>query len=148
MTRQTSEAMIARLKGFQGEKLTSYPDPGTGGAPWTVGVGHAGPDVRPGMTITPAESTRLLRADLAKFEAGVNALAPVTTQGQFDALVSFAFNVGLANFKGSTLLKKHNAGDYAGAAAQFPLWNKAAGKVLPGLVKRRAAEAQIYRGQA
>ena len=100
------------------------------------------------MTITPAESTRLLRADLAKFEAGVNALAPVTTQGQFDALVSFAFNVGLANFKGSTLLKKHNAGDYAGAAAQFPLWNKAAGKVLPGLVKRRAAEAQIYRGQA
>lgn len=146
MTRHISDQMIAKIKGFEGEKLAAYPDPGTGAAPWTIGVGHTGPDVRPGMTITAAQSTNLLRADLAKFEAGVAALAPTTTQGQFDALVSFAFNVGLTNLKGSTLLRKHNAGDYAGAADQFALWNKAAGKVLPGLVKRRAAEAQIYRG--
>lgn len=146
MQRHVSDGLIAALKGFEGVRLAAYPDPATGGDPWTIGVGHTGPDVRQGMTITSDEADRLLRADLAKFENGVANLAPVTSQGQFDALVSFAFNVGLGNLKTSTLLKKHNVGDYDGAAAQFGAWVNAAGKKMPGLVTRRAAEARIYRG--
>lgn len=144
--RTMSDQGIAALKGFEGEKLTAYPDPATGGDPWTIGVGHTGADVHKGLTITAAQSDALLRKDLAKFETGVNAAAPKTTQAQFDALVSFAFNVGLGNLESSTLLRKHNAGDYDGAAAQFAVWNKAAGKVMAGLTKRRAAEARMYKG--
>lgn len=144
--RTMSEQGRAVLKGYEGIRLTAYPDPGTGGDPWTIGVGHTGPDVHKGLTITVAEADDLLRQDLARFEAAVNRLAPKTTQPQFDALVSFAFNVGEGNLASSTLLKKHNAGDYDGAAAQFAVWNKAAGKVLPGLVKRRASEARVYKG--
>ena len=144
--RTTSEQGRAAIKGYEGIRLTAYPDPGTGGDPWTIGVGHTGTDVHKGLTITVAQADDLLRQDLARFETAVNRLAPKTTQPQFDALVSFAFNVGEANLASSTLLKKHNAGDYDGAAAQFALWNKAAGKVLPGLVKRRASEARLYKG--
>lgn len=144
--RRVSDALIGVLKGFEGVRLTAYPDPATNGDPWTIGVGHTGPDVRKGLTITATRADELLRADLAKFETGVEALAPKTTQGQFDALVSLAFNIGLGNLGSSTLIKLHNAGDYAGAAEQFGRWNKAAGKVMAGLTRRRAAEAQIYKG--
>lgn len=143
-----SAAGIALIKEFEGLGLKAYPDPASGGHPWTVGVGHTGPDVRPGLVITEADADRLLTADLATFEAGVAACAPITTQSQFDALVAFAFNVGLANLQSSMLLKKHRAGDYDGAAGQFAAWNKAGGKVMAGLTRRRAAEARLYRGLA
>jgi len=146
--RMTSATGIAAIKAHEGVVLKAYPDPASGGDPWTIGVGHTGPDVVKGLVITAARADELLRADLARFERAVNRLAPKTTQCQFDALVSLAFNVGEANLASSTLLKMHNAGDYDGAAGQFARWNKAAGKVMPGLTKRRADEARRYKGLA
>jgi len=139
----TSERGKSLIRDFEGERLTAYPDPATGGEPWTIGVGHTG-GVKRGDTITKAQSDAFLSADLKRFENAVNRLAPKTTQNQFDALVSFAFNLGEGNLSSSTLLKMHNAGDYAGAAKQFVRWNKAAGKVMAGLTRRREAEAALY----
>lgn len=144
--RTTSPAGIAAIKAHEGVVLKAYPDPASGGDPWTIGVGHTGPDVIKGLVITAARADELLRADLGRFERAVNRLAPKTTQGQFDALVSLAFNVGETNLASSTLLKMHNAADYDGAAGQFARWNRAAGKVMPGLTKRRADEARQYKG--
>jgi lysozyme len=89
----------------------------------------------------------ILRRDLEHFERGVERLCGSCTEGQFDGLVSFAFNLGLGALEGSTLRKLHNAGQFAAAANQFLRWNKAGGRVLPGLTKRRAAEADLYRGK-
>lgn len=135
------------LKHFESLSLKSYPDPATGGTPWTNGWGHTGPDVKPGQVITQVKAEELLDADLQRFEFGVLALLdrPVN-QGQFDALVSFSFNVGLGNLKTSTLLRMVNAGEMGNAAAQFSRWNKGAGKVMKGLIRRRAAEAALFTG--
>ena len=133
------------IKSYEGLRLNAYPDPATGGDPWTVGYGSTGPHVRKGLTITLAQAEELLRSDLRRFEDGVAACAPVTTANQFAALVSFAFNCGLGNLKSSTLLRLHNEGKYALAAEQFGRWNKAAGKVMNGLTRRRASEAALYR---
>lgn len=95
---------------------------------------------------TQAQCDARLEANLTSFSAQLSALlgtAP-TTQNQFDALVDFAYNLGIENLESSTLLRLHKQGDYAGAAAQFPLWDHADGKVLPGLQKRRAAEQALY----
>lgn len=155
---KTSAAGIALIKEFEGLELKAYPDPGSGGDPWTIGIGTTvypnGTKVQPGDVCTEAQAEDYLRHDLAKFEAAVVRLTRgKATQGQFDALVSFCYNVGadedsdtIAEGLGdSTLLRKHNAGDYDGAALEFAKWNKAAGKVLRGLTKRRAAEAALYR---
>lgn len=108
-------------------------------------MGHTGTDVKRGQTITKEQSQALLAADLARFEAAVNrACGGKVSQNQFDAMVSFAFNVGTNAFALSTLLRKHRSGDYEGAAKEFAHWTKGGGKVLPGLVKRRAAEAALY----
>lgn len=123
---------------WEGCELTAYQD--IVGV-WTIGVGHTGPDVHEGQTITKAEADRLLAADLRKAEA---VIPKDCTQAQFDAMVSLAFNVGNSAFSKSTLKKLHDKGDYAGAAAQFKRWNKAGGKVVGGLTKRRLAEAQMY----
>lgn len=139
-----SQAGIDLIKRFEGLRLKAYPDPATGGEPWTIGIGHTG-GVRPGDVITEARAEQLLRQDVGRFERAVARLCPITTQPQFDALVSFAFNVGEGNLESSTLRKLHNAGDYAGAAGQFERWNRAAGKIMTGLTRRRAAEAQLYR---
>lgn len=130
--------------------MKAYPDPATGGEPITIGYGHTQPGLKLGVVWTQAQADAALEADLARFARGVwNAIGEKeTTQNRFDALVSFAFNVGLGNLLSSTLLRKHVAGDYAGAADQFIRWNKAAGKVLNGLTRRREAEAKLYRGQA
>jgi lysozyme len=141
----TNAAGLKIIKDAEGLRLNAYPDPGTGGAPWTIGYGHTGPDVHPGLTITSERATELLAADLARFELAVSSLCPVTTENQFSALVSFAYNLGPGALKGSTLCRLHNEGRYIEAAAQFQRWNKAAGQVLPGLTKRRAAEAALYR---
>jgi lysozyme len=136
------------VKQFEGCVLKAYPDPGSGGDPWTIGYGHTGPEVKRGLVWTQAQADAALQSDLAHFDHGVSALlgSSPATQGQFDALVSFAFNVGLGNLKNSTLLRKHIAHDYDGAAGQFARWNKASGRVMNGLVKRRTAEARVYRG--
>ena len=143
--KQYSKNGLHLTEQFEGCKLTAYPDPGTGGAPWTIGYGHTGPDVHPGLTITQEQAENYLMQDVAKAAADVNAKVTVEiTQGEFDALVDFAFNCGCGNLNGSTLLKKLNAGDYEGAAHEFEKWDMAAGKHMAGLLKRRHAEAEEF----
>ena len=137
-------AGLALLKSFEGCKLAAYPDPGTGGEPWTIGWGHTG-GVKRGDTCTQAQADAWLLQDLDRFEQAVERLVSVTlTQNQFDALVSFAYNCGQGSLQTSTLLRKLLAGDYAGAQQQFSRWNRANGKEMPGLTRRRAAEAELF----
>jgi lysozyme len=144
---QISQRGIDLIKEFEGCELSAYPDPGTGGDPWTIGYGHTGSDVYPGMSITIAQAEDLLRQDLRYFEQGVIDLVMVPlTQNQFDALVSFAYNTGLGALGESTLLSVLNEGDYQGAVEQFARWVNGANGVLPGLVRRREAEAQLFLG--
>lgn len=139
-----SQRGIDLIKQFEGYSSKAYPDPATGGAPWTIGYGTT-KGVKPGMVITAEQAEKMLRDDVAKFESGVSSLVTApTTQGQFDAMVSLAYNIGLGNFGKSTLLKKHNARCYTCAADQFRVWNRANGKVMNGLTKRRTAERQVY----
>lgn len=158
--RRTSQKGIDLVHSFESLRLSTYPDPGPTGLPVTGGWGSTRDELnkpfRLGRTEPREYWDRLFVRDLAATEQGVNLLlgsAP-TTQGQFDALVSFAYNVGLdidddtlaEGLGDSTLLKKHLRGDYAGAKAEFAKWNKAKGKVLNGLTRRRAAEAALYAG--
>ncbi|GAA0335273.1 lysozyme [Sphingomonas oligophenolica] len=140
---QAARDLIAR---FEGRRRQAYPDPATGGDPWTIGVGHTGPEVRKGLIWDDARIDAALDADLKRFDQGVTALldgAP-TTQNEFDALVSFAFNLGLASLARSSLIRRHKAGDFEGAATVFAKWNKARGETMAGLTRRRAAEADLY----
>lgn len=139
-----SDKGLDLIKRSEGLRLKAYKCPAD--VP-TIGYGSTGPHVRMGMTITEAEAEALLREDLVRFEKAVNQMAGPMTQGQYDALVSFAFNLGENALRGSTLLKKHKAGDYSGAANEFGKWINAGGRQLPGLVTRRAAEAALYRGR-
>ncbi|WKM71843.1 lysozyme [Klebsiella oxytoca] len=146
---QISNNGIALIKGFEGCRLTAYPDPGTGGAPWTIGYGWTypvdGKPIKPGMKIDQATADRLLKTGLVSYENDVLKLIKVkVTQNQFDALVSFAYNVGSRALSTSTLLKKLNAGDIKGAADEFLRWNKAGGKEMPGLTRRRKAERDVF----
>jgi lysozyme len=132
---------------FEGCRLTAYPDPGSGGDPWTIGYGHTGPNVHPGLVITQEQAEEFLRQDVAKAAADVNARVKIEiTQDEFDALVDFAFNCGCGNLNNSTLLRKLNAGDVEGAAEEFLKWDMAAGKHLAGLAKRREAEKELFLG--
>lgn len=146
MSRKTNDAGIALIKQWEGKRLTAYKDPV---GVWTLGYGHtdaAGlPIVKRGMRITEAQADKLLRADLVQYETAVErAVTARLTDNQFAALVSFCFNVGPANFARSTLLKKLNAGDPASVPRELMKWNQAGGKVLPGLINRRAAEAGLW----
>lgn len=136
-----SDRGIDLVKSFEGLRLKAYLCPAK---VWTIGYGSTGPHVRAGMVISEAEAEELLREDLSRFEDGVSDLAEPCTQGQFDAVVSFAFNVGLEALRKSTLLKMHKAGTFGAAAQQFLRWNKAGGKVLAGLTRRREAEKELY----
>ena len=148
-----SAKAIDLIHSFESLKLNSYRDPGSrNGLPitngWGTTVDENGEPIPLGAVWTREKADRLFARDLARFSQKVAALlgsAP-TTQNQFDALVSFAYNVGAGEggLKTSTLLRKHMAGDYAGAKAEFARWNKNDGKVLNGLTKRRAAEAGLY----
>lgn len=141
-----SKACADLVKSFEGCVLKAYPDPATGGDPWTIGVGATGPGIAKGVVWTQEQADDRLMADLARFGRGVwNAIGEKeTTQNRFDALVGFSFNVGLGNLLNSTLLRMHNKGDYAGAAEQFLRWDKAAGKRMKGLTRRRQAERALY----
>lgn len=146
-TDSTAKA-IALIKQFEGCKLDAYPDPGTGGDPWTIGWGATGAGIKKGVRWTQQQADERLAADVTRFAAGVDAVVKDARPYQRAALISFAYNVGLQALKDSTLLRLHNAGDYVGAAAQFARWNKAGGRVLAGLTRRREAEAAMYRGEA
>ncbi|HEY4439860.1 MAG TPA: lysozyme [Candidatus Elarobacter sp.] len=125
--------------------VVAYPDPGTGGAPWTIGYGHTGSDVTPTTRITQQRAVELLQSDLRASESAVaSAVTVALTDNQFAALVDFVFNVGAGAFGGSTLLRKLNAGDYAGAADEFGKWVFGGGQALPGLVTRRNAERALF----
>lgn len=125
----------------------AYPDPGSGGDPWTIGFGSTGHGIAKGVVWTRQMAEARLEADVIKFAGGVAQRigGAATTQGQFDAMTSLAYNIGLGNFESSTVLRKHKAGDNANAANAFGSWNRAAGHVMPGLTRRRAAEAALYR---
>lgn len=144
---------IALIKRFEGcarrrpdSLYEAYPDPGTGAEPWTIGWGATGDGIRAGTMWTQEECDARLAADLARYAAEVaRALDGAdTSQAQFDALVSFHYNTGAVHR--ATLTRRHREGDYAGALKEFARWNRAGGRVLPGLVKRRAAEAALYQG--
>ena len=143
---QTSEKGIALIKEFEGCKLTAYQD---SVGVWTIGYGWTQPvdgkPIRAGMMIKQEAAERLLQVGLVSYESDVSRLVKVSlTQGQFDALVSFTYNLGARSLSTSTLLRKLNAGDYAGAANEFLRWNKAGGKVLNGLTRRREAERALF----
>ena len=145
----TSPDGIAVLQYFEDCSLTAYPDPASGGAPWTIGWGHTGPEVVLGLTWTKDQAAGQLVSDLISRELTVtNAVTVQLTQGQFDALVDFVYNLGAGNFLSSTLLRLVNSGDMTGAAAQFARWNKAAGVPMRGLTRRRAAEAALFTGSS
>lgn len=143
---QTSEKGIALIKEFEGCKLTAYQD---SVGVWTIGYGWTQPvdgkSIRAGMTIKQETAERLLKTGLVSYESDVSRLVKVgLTQGQFDALVAFTYNLGARSLSTSTLLRKLNAGDYAGAAEEFMSWNKAGGKALKGLTRRREAERALF----
>lgn len=141
---------------FEGSKLVAYPDPITGGDPWTVGRGHTGPEVHEGTTITPKQSDDYFEGDMDWVVRAVNAAVKVPlTQNQFDALCSIVGNVGpgskykdgiiqLKNGQPSTLLRKLNSFDYQGAADQFLLWISPGSSVSKGLLRRRTAERLLF----
>ncbi|MGP0909921.1 lysozyme [Serratia sp. CY81593] len=137
---------IELIKRFEGLELEAYPD---SVGVWTIGYGWTqtvdGKKIAPGMRIDQATADRLLKCGVVQYEQGVNQLVKVRiNQGQFDALVSFAYNLGLRSLSTSTLLRKLNDGDKQGAADEFGRWVNAGGKRLDGLVTRRAAERRMF----
>ncbi|MDB6366729.1 lysozyme [Photorhabdus bodei] len=138
---QISEKGLKALKGYEGCSLTAYRCPA---GVWTIGYGHTR-GVKPGDVVTEQQAEQFLLDDLAPVYLTIEANVKVPlTQGQLDALCSFIFNCGTGAFVRSTLLKKLNAGDYRGAVGQFMEWNKAGGRVLPGLDARRASERTMF----
>lgn len=111
---------------------------------WTVGYGHTGPEVHQGLTISQDEAEALLLADLIVFDSAVLKACPDATPLQHAAMVSLCYNIGTGAFAKSSVARLHNAGKYAEAAQAFALWNKGGGKVLAGLVSRRAEESGLY----
>lgn len=149
MARMVNRETIEHVKRWEGLKLTAYPDPGSSnGEPITIGYGHTSDGfmkVQRGLTITPAQAEAALEYDLNETAAKVDELVKVElTDNQFGALVSFAFNVGTGAFAKSTLLKKLNKGDYASVPSELARWTRNDGKVMQGLVNRRAAEAGLW----
>jgi len=129
------------LKFFEGCKLTAYQD---SVGVWTIGYGHT-KGVLEGMTITQEGAEQLLQTELEEYEGYIEKYVTVPlTQNQFDALVCWVYNLGPTNFKNSTLLKELNSGNYTAAGKEITRWNKAGGKVLAGLVRRREAEAKLF----
>lgn len=140
-----SGAGFALIERFEGCKLKAYLDTLAKPPVWTVGWGHTGPDVNANTVWTQEQADRMLELRVGEFARQVeSACVEVPNENQLAAMTSFAYNVGVGAFKKSTLLKKHNAGDFVGAAKEFGRWNKAGGEVRAGLTRRRAAEAALY----
>lgn len=148
--RQVNQATLDLIRSFEGLYLEAYLCPA---GVWTIGYGHTGivhNDVKKGRVLRDQhEAEDLLRGDLEKFADGVHRLLlsrprDEINDNQFGALVSFAFNLGLGNLQKSTLLQRINARDYLGAVPEFAKWNRANGKVLRGLTRRRLSEAALF----
>lgn len=146
-----NDATIALITKFEGFVDHWYPDPAHGWKVPTAVIGHTDAAGEPKYAatktkkFTKAEGEAILRKDLEAVEASVaNAVTVPLNENQYGALVSFTFNLGSGNFRKSTLLKKVNVKDWAGAAGEFGKWNRAAGKVMKGLTTRRAAEAELF----
>lgn len=143
---QYSSAGLQLTESMEGLRLTAYQDVAN---VWTIGYGHTGKDVYAGLTITADQAQVLLQDDVESAVACVNrAVTSIINQNQFDAMVDFAFNVGRGHFISSTLLRKVNASDFAGAVEQFGAWIYAGGQVVAGLVRRRHAEAALFESNA
>lgn len=128
---------------FESCELEAYWDPN--GRVWTIGWGHTGPEVMHGLVWTQEQADAILMEDRANAVRCVNFSVNVPlTQPEFRALVDFVFNAGRGAFVGSTMLRLLNSGDYAGAAAQFDLWDHSGGKVMAGLLRRRQAETEEF----
>ncbi|WLT09664.1 glycoside hydrolase family protein [Bartonella apihabitans] len=146
MTRQISPHGLEKLKQWEGLKTKAYKD---SGGVWTIGYGHTAtagePKPRAGMVITAAEAESILLKDLMQYEAAIeNNVKVELNDNQFAALVSFVYNIPLASFKKSTLLKKLNAGNYDAVPTELMKWTKAGGKKIQGLVNRRRAEGYLW----
>lgn len=158
---RASQKALDLSEAFEGVVLKAYPDPLSGGDPWTIGIGATGPGIKKGLVWTLEQAHARHREDMAKRDPELNKLlggAP-TTQDQYDALMCFGMNVGLhdvrqrgrvvkVKLEGSTLLRLHKAGDYKGAAREFSKWVNKGTRVEAGLRRRRAAEAALYLGKA
>ena len=143
---KTSKAGIDLIKRWEGVKLTAYKCPA---GIWTIGYGHTSaagpPKVEQGMTITEREAEEILARDLFKYAQGViSAITARPTQPQFDAMVSLCYNIGPGAFAKSSLVRRFNAGNIAEAADAFLMWNKAGGRVLEGLERRRKEERALF----
>ena len=135
---------LALIKKFEGCELKAYQ---CSAGVWTIGYGHT-KDVVEGMEITQEEAEQMLVDELHEYESYINKYVTVAlSQNQFDALVSWVYNLGPANLKSSTMLKVLNSGEYEDVPAQMKRWNKAGGKVLEGLIRRREAEACLFQGK-
>lgn len=142
--KRTNVNGLLMIKSFEGLRLQAYRDPV---GIWTIGYGTTR-GVKPGMSISEAEAEKFLQQDLVRFEQAIDEAVQVqVNDNQFSALASFTYNVGPGAFRSSTLLRMLNQGDTQGAADQFPRWNRAGGKVLSGLTRRRNAEKSLFLGQ-
>ncbi len=136
------DAGLTLTKGFEGLSLSAYADQG---GVWTIGYGHTGPGVHAGLIITQEQADAFLESDVAAAVTAVNRLVTsAINQNQFDALVDFAFNLGIAALSQSTLLRDVNTGNFAAAGPQFLLWDHVHGVVVPGLLRRRQAEETLF----
>ena len=132
---------LEMIKHFEGLELNAYQ---CAAGVWTIGYGHT-KGVQKGMVISEDTANEMLVEELNEYENYINTLVTVElNQNQFDAMVSWVYNLGNSNLQASTLLKVLNAGDYEGVPAQIMRWNKAGGKVLEGLTRRRQAEADLF----
>ena len=143
--RQVNQAGIDLIRRFEGCRLEAYPDPATGGAPWTIGYGATGPGIEPGVAWTQEEAEARLAEDVQRFADAVERVLTVdVSDNEFAAMVSLAFNIGAAAFRKSTLLRLVNDGHFEAAAQQFERWNRAGGRVMAGLTRRRQAERALF----
>ena len=152
MTRRINAAGLSLVKEFEGFEPRWYKDPV---GIQTIGYGHTDAAGEPkyaatkGLVLTEAKATEILRNDLQKYADAVSRAVTVPlNDNQFDALVSWCYNVGPGAMAGSTLVRKLNAGDYSAVPSELAKWNKAGGKVLNGLTRRRAAEATLFASKA
>ena len=150
--RLAKDALIKPFEGYHRRLpdggCVAYPDPGTGAQPWTIGWGSTGPGIVEGTVWTAQQAEEALDAHIAEFTRGVLALSPGLAQEparRLAAIISFAYSCGLGNYRISRLRKRVDAKDWEGACEQILRWNRAAGRVLKGLTRRREAEAAFLR---
>jgi lysozyme len=145
MARKVTDRGRAFITAWEGDKITAYKD---GGGVWTIGRGHTGPDVKPGMVITQARSNELFDLDLEEHCIEQYLDGCETADCEYDAMTSLAFNIGLERFRNSTVLRRHKQGNRIGAANAFLMWKFDNGKIVTGLLRRREAERRLYLGEA